>query len=89
MANVFNISIIATYNSPRQSIDKALLRKGRLKAEYQFGKLSIEQSQKIVNKVKKGYKVTTPMTLAEIYNLDDEDHIVSTELVEEKRMGFR
>lgn len=89
MANVFNISIIATYNSPRQSIDKALLRKGRLKAEYQFGKLSIEQSQKIVNKIKKGYKVTTPMSLAEIYNLDDEDYIVSTEMIEEKRMGFR
>jgi energy-coupling factor transporter ATP-binding protein EcfA2 len=89
MANVFNISIIATYNSPRQSIDKALLRKGRLKAEYRFDKLSIEQAQKIVNTIKKDYKVTEPMALADIYNLDDEDFIITKELVEEKRMGFR
>jgi hypothetical protein len=45
MADVFNIAVIATYNSPRQSIDKALLRKGRLKVEYHFGKLKASKAQ--------------------------------------------
>jgi hypothetical protein len=89
MANVFNIAIIATYNSPRQSIDKALLRKGRLKAEYRFDKLSIETAQKIMNNVNPDYTVTEPMALADIYNTDTPDEFVAKDLKEEKRMGFR
>jgi len=89
MANVFNIAVIATYNSPRQDVDKALLRKGRLKGEYRFDKLKIETAQKIVNKVKKGYKVKEPMSLADIYNLDVIETDTTKELTEEKRMGFR
>jgi SpoVK/Ycf46/Vps4 family AAA+-type ATPase len=89
MANVFNIAVIATYNSPRQSVDKALLRKGRLKGEYRFDKLKVETAQKIVNKVKKGYKVDEPMSLADIYNLDVIETDTTKELTEEKRMGFR
>jgi len=89
MANVFNIAVIATYNSPRQSVDKALLRKGRLKGEYRFDKLKIETAQKIVNKIKKEYKVDEPMSLADIYNLDVIETDTTKELTEEKRMGFR
>ena len=88
MANVFNIAVIATYNSPRQSIDKALLRKGRLKGEYRFDKLSIKTAQKIMNKVKPGYNVDEPMSLAEIYNIDVQEAETTKELTEEKRMGF-
>lgn len=89
MANVFKLSIIATYNSPRQSIDKALLRKGRLKMEYRFDKLSVKTAQNIMNTVKPEFKVTEPMSLAEIYNIDIIDHCNTKDLVEEKRMGFR
>jgi hypothetical protein len=88
MGNVFNISIIATYNSPRQDIDKALLRKGRIKGEYKFDKLPIEHCQKILDANKIKYKATEPMTLAEIFNTDSDDVILSKELVQEKRMGF-
>jgi energy-coupling factor transporter ATP-binding protein EcfA2 len=88
MGNVFNISVIATYNSDRQDIDKALLRKGRLKGEYKFDKLSIEQCQKIIDENNIDYNVTEPMTLAEIFNTGVPDVVVSPELKEEKRMGF-
>lgn len=88
MGNVFNISIIATYNSPRQDIDKALLRKGRIKGEYKFAKLPVKQCQKILDDNKIKFTATEPMTLAEIFNTDSDDVIVSKELVEEKRMGF-
>jgi hypothetical protein len=88
MGNVFNISVIATYNSDRQSIDKALLRKGRLKGEYKFDKLPVEQCQKILDEYKINYKVTEPMTLADIFNTNVPDALVSQELKQEKRMGF-
>ena len=88
MGNVFNIAIIATYNSPRQDIDKALLRKGRIKGEYKFDKLPVEQCQKIIDKHKINYTAKEPMTLAEIFNTDMDDALVTGELYKEKRMGF-
>jgi len=88
MANVFNIAVIATYNSPRQDVDKALLRKGRLKGEYKFDKLKPETAQKIINKIQPGYKVEEEMSLADIYNLNITDNCNTKELIQEKRMGF-
>lgn len=89
MGNVFNISVIATYNSDRQDIDKALLRKGRLKGEYKFDKLPVDQCKQIVKSNKINYKVTEPMSLAELFNTDQPDNLTTTELKTEKRMGFR
>lgn len=89
MADVFNIAVIATYNSPRQSIDKALLRKGRLKVEYHFGKLKASKAQKIADESNIKYQVNNDISLADLYNTDENSSIVSPELLEEKRMGFR
>lgn len=88
MANVFNIAVIATYNSPRHAIDKALLRKGRLKGEYRFNKLSIKAAQRIMNEVKPGFVVDEPMSLADIYNIDVAETETVKEMVEERRVGF-
>jgi len=88
MGNVFSISVIATYNSRRQDIDKALLRKGRLKGEYQFDKLDVEQCQEILDENKINYTAKEPMTLAEIFNTNEPDVLVTSDLKEEKRMGF-
>ncbi len=89
MADVFNIAVIATYNSPRQSIDKALLRKGRLKVEYHFDKLKASKAQKITDEINSSKQVKEDMVLADIYNFNDEDCLVSSDILEEKRMGFR
>jgi hypothetical protein len=88
MGNVFNISVIATYNSRRQDIDKALLRKGRLKGEYKFDKLPVEQCQEILNSNSISFTAKEPMALAEIFNTEEPDVVTTKELVEEKRMGF-
>jgi hypothetical protein len=88
MADVFNIAVIATYNSPRQAIDKALLRKGRLKVEYHFGKLKASKAQKIADENNIKYQVNNDISLADLYNTDENSSIVSPELLEEKRMGF-
>lgn len=88
MGNVFSISVIATYNSPRTGIDKALLRKGRLKGEHRFDKLPVEQAQKIMDENKIKHTAYEPMSLAEIFNTDEPNTLTTKELVEEKRMGF-
>jgi energy-coupling factor transporter ATP-binding protein EcfA2 len=88
MGNVFSISVIATYNSPRAGIDKALLRKGRLKGEHKFDKLSVDQAQKILDENKIEHAATEPMSLAEIFNTNEPETLTTKELATEKRMGF-
>jgi len=66
LADSLNIQLICTFNSPLTMIDSALLRKGRLIAKYEFGKLSITKSQKLSDHL--GFKtmITRPMSIAEI-----------------------
>lgn len=68
MGDVLGIKLICTFNTSLNRIDKALLRKGRMTVKYEFGKLCAEKASKILEK-----EVTNPMTLAEIYNIDDEN----------------
>lgn len=63
--------IIATFNTDRENIDKALLRKGRLIAEYEFNELSVEKSNKLLNKLNIDFKTKEPMLLTDIYNYED------------------
>jgi hypothetical protein len=67
-----NISIVATFNTSKENIDKALLRKGRLKYSYEFKKLSVDDAQKLVDCLDFDYIVREPMTLGDVYNLKDE-----------------
>jgi hypothetical protein len=71
-ADLAKTSIIATYNCDRNLIDPALLRKGRLKAEYKFHRLSIEKSQTLMDKLEHKFDVTEPMTLADIFNHEEQ-----------------
>jgi len=65
------IQFICTFNTPVTNIDKALLRKGRLLALYEFGPLTIEKSKTLLTKLGAvDFMVTNPMTLAEIYNIE-------------------
>jgi len=63
--------IIATFNTDRENIDKALLRKGRLIAEYEFNELGVEKSNKLLNKLNIDFKTKEPMLLTDIYNYED------------------
>lgn len=67
------IQIICTFNTHVSNLDKALLRKGRLIAMYYFDALSVKKSKQILEK--KGianYDIAKPLTLADIYNIKDE-----------------
>ena len=84
VANLLNLSdgllgdslhqpIIATFNCEINSIDSALLRKGRLISQHEFSKLSTEDAQKLSNQLGFSTKITEPMTLADIYGQEKKD----------------
>jgi hypothetical protein len=67
------IQVIATFNTNITKIDKALLRKSRLKALYEFKPLSVAKSNLLLEEIGiKNFTVTQPMTLAEIFNTEEE-----------------
>ena len=73
LKDLLNISIFVTFNSSKiEELDKALLRKGRLKTMYKFDALTISDSQRLLNHLGKEHKADNPMTLADIYNVDEE-----------------
>ena len=80
LGECLGIQIIATFNTDLKNIDKALLRKGRLLTMYEFGKLSIEKSKALLHSLGEyKYMVTQPMTLAEIYNVKEENYEVKNQ----------
>lgn len=72
LGDCLNIQIIATFNMKREKIDPALLRKGRLIAEHKFGKLNVEETNKLLKHLGKEETVNEEMVLADIYNIDVE-----------------
>ncbi len=85
LADFLNVQLICTFNSSLTLVDEALMRKGRLIAKYEFGRLSISKAQKLSKHL--GYEtiVTRPMTLAEISNQNE----TSYEKKQVNVIGFR
>ena len=75
ISDVLGIKIICTFNTALNQIDPALRRKGRLSLKYEFKKLAKEKCQKIVDESDKikDFTVTEDMSLAELYNHDEEN----------------
>lgn len=67
LGDTLGIKFICTFNTNIDNIDAALLRKGRLKLKYEFKELSLDKTKKLYP------KATKPMTLADIYNLEEND----------------
>lgn len=67
-ADLAKTSIIATYNCDRSLIDPALLRKGRLRAEYHFKKLSLDRTKALMKHNGHDVEIDEEMTLADIFN---------------------
>lgn len=87
LSDCVNISIVVTFNTDFKNLDKALLRKGRLLESYEFGKLSTNKAQKLMNKLGHNVKVNKPMTLADIYFYEDYNN--NSNYGNKKVSGFR
>ena len=70
LGDCLNIQIVATFNTKRDNIDDAFMRKGRLIAEHKFTKLSIEESNKLLKTLSKDVITEEEMALSDIYNID-------------------
>lgn len=81
-----NIQVIATFNMPRERIDKALLRKGRLICEHKFDKLSVKDTNILLNHLGKGVTSNKGLTLADIYNIDTDTNRITQSMGE---IGFK
>lgn len=73
LSDFMNVQIVCTFNSPLSTVDQALLRKGRLIAKYEFGKLSVEQARRLSIHAGFTEPVTEPMTVAEVFNRQDKN----------------
>ena len=86
LGDAANVSIIATFNTSKDNIDPALLRKGRLKLSYEFDKLSLDDTIKLAESLGLNTSgVNEGMTLADIYHMEEQP---GYEKPEEKRVGF-
>lgn len=73
LSDFLNIQLICTFNSPISTVDDALLRKGRLIAKYEFGRLTTDKSQKLSDHLGFENTIRQPMTIAEIFNQQEKN----------------
>lgn len=85
LADFLNVQLICTFNSSLTLVDSALLRKGRLIAKYEFGKLDVAQSQRLSNHLGFDTIITHPMTIAEVTGQNERQ----VEMGRMEVMGFR
>jgi SpoVK/Ycf46/Vps4 family AAA+-type ATPase len=85
LSDCLNVQIICTFNSALHFVDTALLRKGRLIAKYEFGKLDTEKAQRLSEHLGIEQTVQGPKILAEITNPDK----VEVQPAKTSVIGFR
>lgn len=85
LADFLNVQLICTFNSSLTMVDSALMRKGRLIAKYEFGKLGITKAQKLSQHFGHNTQVSQPMTIAEIAN----PHEKAQQMEKVEVVGFR
>ncbi|MEL6659609.1 MAG: AAA family ATPase [Bacteroidota bacterium] len=83
-SDYLNIKIICTFNTSIDKVDKALLRKGRMIAYYEFKALAADKANALLSSL--GHEPRyTDLTLAEVFNMDKQGF----EAGRTKTIGFR
>lgn len=74
LSDCLNIQIICSFNTDLSKVDRALMRKGRLIAKYEFKELEVEKARQLSEKL--GFKthIDSPMTLTSIYNQEEKEY---------------
>ncbi|GET45670.1 AAA family ATPase [Capnocytophaga felis] len=86
LSDVLECQLICTFNSDISKIDPALLRKGRLIAEYKFKELTVEKANKYLQSTDKQVTVNKPYSLAELTNINVKEF---KENSEPSKIGFK
>lgn len=84
LADCLNVQVICTFNSALSKIDGALLRKGRLIAQYEFRELSVQKAQRLSAHLGFDTVINRPMSIAEITNQHERTFEVT-----KVQIGFR
>jgi hypothetical protein len=85
LSDCLNLQLICTFNTDISRIDKALLRKGRIIAKYEFKPLSAVKAAYIAKIYGHSVKFDHDMTLADICHYSDDDFSLPIP----KSIGFR
>lgn len=85
LADFLNVQLICTFNNSLTMVDSALMRKGRLIAKYEFGKLGVEKANRLSNHFGFNKLIDQPMTIAEIAN----PHEKTQQVEKMEVIGFR
>lgn len=85
LSDILECQFICTFNSDLSKIDGALLRKGRLIAEYKFAPLQADKANAYLTSIGSEQQVETAMTLAELTNIDEQSY---KEAVKDTKIGF-
>jgi len=92
LSDMIQASVVITYNCDDTKIDKALKRKGRTMIDYKFDKLSIDDSKKLAKTLKftdsQINSIKEPMSLSEIYNINDDNKYYKEEEKSDRIVGF-
>ncbi len=82
-SDYLNIKVICTFNTNLAEVDTALLRKGRMIARYEFDKLSLNKTNKLLASLnaKESYEC---LTVADIYNFKE----MSFAKTKQRQIGF-
>jgi hypothetical protein len=77
LGDALSYKLICTFNAPLEDIDKALLRKGRLIARYEFRDLEATKVNHLINERQLDVPHQTKgMSLAELFNYNQEDYCI-------------
>jgi len=73
LSDCLNIQIICAFNTDLAKVDKALLRKGRLIAKYEFQELEIKKAQELSDRLGFNTMITEPLALTGVYNQEEQE----------------
>ena len=85
LGDAMNLKFICTFNTNLESIDPAILRKGRLKIKYEFKPLSQDKVSKIFKDKGIDCNKAKAMPLCDVYNFLEDN---GAEKKERKQIGF-
>ena len=85
LSDILECQFICTFNSDISKVDEALLRKGRLIAEYKFTSLATDKANAYLASIGSEQRVASAMSLAELTNINEHSY---KEKPKDTKIGF-